>query len=71
MIQKADKGNTIVILDIIFCISAIEEILNDHTKFPNLNIPAGKEVSYITNLEKRTTSNFFLSLFLSSDLISF
>ena len=50
VIQKTDQGNTIVILDRICYISAIEEILNDHTKFSNLDIPAGKEISYITNL---------------------
>ena len=50
VIQKTDQGNTIVILDRICYISAIEEILNDHPKFSNLDIPAGKEISYITNL---------------------
>ena len=60
MIQKADKGNTIVILDKISYISAIEEILNDLTKFSNLDIPAGKEISYITNLEKRISSDLKL-----------
>ena len=60
MIQKADKGNTIVILDKISYISAIEEILNDHTKFSNLDIPAGKEINYITNLEKRISSDLKL-----------
>ena len=54
VIQKADKGNTIVILDKISYISAIKEILNDHTKFSNLDIPAGKEINYITNLEKKS-----------------
>ena len=47
MIQKADKDNTIVILDKISYISAIEEILNDHTKFCHRDIPAGKENNYI------------------------
>ena len=51
MIQKADKGNTIAVLDTISYINAIEEILNDHTKVCNLHIPAGKEINYITNLE--------------------
>ena len=60
MIQKAGKGNTIVILDKISYISAIEEILNDLTKFSNLDIPAGKEISYITNLEKRISSDLKL-----------
>ena len=60
VIQKADKGNTIVILDKISYISAIKEILNDHTKFSNLDIPAGKEINYITNLEKKITSDLKL-----------
>ena len=60
VIQKADKDNTIVILDKISYISAIEEILNDHIKFSNLDIPAVKEINYITNLEKRITSDLKL-----------
>ena len=60
VIQKADKGNTIVILDKISYISVIEEILNDHTKFSNLYMPTGKEISYIANLEKRITSDLKL-----------
>ena len=57
VIQKANKGNTIVILDKISYISAIEEILNDHIKFSNLDIPVGKEINYKTILEKRITSD--------------
>ena len=60
VIQKADKGNTIVILDKISYIRATEEILNDHTKFSNLEIPPGKEINYITNLEKKITSDLKL-----------
>ena len=60
VIKKADKGNTILILDKISYISAIEEILNDHTKFPNLEIPAAKEINYTTNLEKKLTSDLKL-----------
>ena len=60
VIQKPDKGNTIVILDKISYISAIEEILNDHTKFSNLDIPAGKKINYKTNLEKRIISDLKL-----------
>ena len=44
-------------LDTISYISAIEEILNNHTKFSNFDIPAGKEINDITNLEKRITSD--------------
>ena len=49
-----------MILDKISYIRAIEEILNDHTKFSNLEIPAGKEINYITNLEKKITSDLKL-----------
>ena len=49
--QKADKGNTVVILDQCSYISAIEEIFNDNAK---LDIPAGKdmEINHIINLQK-------------------
>ena len=60
VIQKADNGKTIVPLDNISYISAIEDILNDHTKFSNLDISAGKEISFTTNLEKRITSDLKL-----------
>ena len=60
VIQKADTGNTIVILDKISSISAIEEILKDHTKLFNFDIPTSKEINHITNLEKRITSDLNL-----------
>ena len=41
-------------------IKAIEEILNDHTKCSNLDVQAGKEINYITNLEKRITTDLKL-----------
>ena len=59
--KNADKGNTTVILNKVSCIKAIEEILNEHIKFSNLNIPAGREINYITSLEKRNSSNLKLS----------
>ena len=60
VIQKADQGNTIVILDKYSYISAIEEILNDNSKFSKFDIPAGKEINHIVNLEKRITSELKL-----------
>ena len=36
-------------------VSAIEEILNDISKFSKLDITAGKEINHIVNLEKRIT----------------
>ena len=60
IIQKADKGNTVVILDKCSDISVIEEILNDNSKFSKLDIPALKEINHIVNLEKRITSELKL-----------
>ena len=60
IIQKADKGNTVVILDKCSYISAIEEIPNDNSKFSKLDIPAGKKINHIVNLEKRITSELKL-----------
>ena len=60
VIQKADKGNTVVTLDKSSYISATEEILNDNSKFSKLDIPAGKEINNIGNLEKRITSELKL-----------
>ena len=41
-------------------ISATEEILNDNSKFSKFDIPAGKEINHIVNLEKRITSELKL-----------
>ena len=49
-----------MILDKCSYIIAIEEILNDNSKFFKLDIPAGKEINYTTNLEKRNTSKLKL-----------
>ena len=49
-----------MVQDKISHINAIEEILNDQAKFSNLDISAGKEINYITNLEKRITSDLKL-----------
>ena len=49
-----------MILDKCSYISATEEILNDNSKFSKLDIPAGKEINDIVNLEKRITSELKL-----------
>ena len=49
-----------MILDKCFYISAIEKILNDNSKFFKLDIPAGKEINQIVNLEKGITSELKL-----------
>ena len=58
--RKQIKGNTVVILDKCSYIDAIGEILNDNSKFSKLDIPAGKEINHIVNLEKRITSELKL-----------
>ena len=59
--------NFIPHLDKCSYISAIEEILNDNSKFFKLDIPAGKEINHIVNLEKRITSE--LKLFKEKEVI--
>ena len=49
-----------MILDKCSYISAIEEILNDNSKFSKLGMSAGKEINHIVNLEKRITSELKL-----------
>ena len=49
-----------MILDKCSYISAIEEILNDNSKFSKLDIPTGKEINHIVNLKKRITSELKL-----------
>ena len=49
-----------MILDKCSYISAIEEILNDNSRFSKLGIPCGKEINHIVNLEKRITSELKL-----------
>ena len=60
VIQKADKGNTVVILDKCSYISAIEETLSDNFKFSKFDFPAGKEINHIVNFEKKITSELKL-----------
>ena len=60
VIQKAGKGNTVVVLDKCSYISAIKETLNDNFKFSKFDILDGKEINHIVNLEKRITSELKL-----------
>ena len=52
--QKADRHNTIVILDKVSHISATEDILNDHTKFLTLRFPLVKKSSILQTLRKES-----------------
>ena len=55
VIQKADKGNTIVILDRDSYLKSVETFLKDSSKFKNIPVPHDKDLNCIINSEKRVT----------------
>ena len=55
VIQKAVKGNTIVILDKDSYLKSAETLLKDSFKFKNIPIAPNKDLNYIMNFEKRVT----------------
>ena len=55
VIQKADKGNTIVIHDRDSYLKSTETLLKDSSKFKNIPITTDKDLNYIINSEKRVT----------------
>ena len=57
--QKADKGNTIVILDKTSYISSVESLLQDTQKFQKLDIRSDKELNYLINLENKLKKFLF------------
>ena len=71
IIQKADKGNNIVILDKKDYIAKIEQILSDDTKFEKAKLETdkkNKELRYILNMEdtiKETLENFLTKNYIS------
>ena len=58
VIQKADKGNTVVITDRENYLKGIKSLLSDNTKFIPLNIDQNKWLNYIVNLEKKLKEHF-------------
>ena len=56
MIQKSDKGNSVVILDRDSYVDRVMDIISDTSKFQKLNVQEGKDFNYIRNQEKRITS---------------
>ena len=59
IIQKADKGNTVVLLDKTAYIDKINSsILNDSSKFERLFIENGKDLNLIINSEKKLRGVF-------------
>ena len=55
VIQKADKSNTIVILDKDSCLKSVEILLKDSWKFKSIPVAPDKYLNYIINSEKRAT----------------
>jgi len=56
IIQKSDKGNSVVILNKCDYITRMNELLADTSKFRKLNIESGKDYNYIINQELRISS---------------
>ena len=55
VIQKADTGNTIAILDKDSYSKSIETLLKDSSKFKNILVALDKDLKYVINSEKRVT----------------
>ena len=68
LIQKADKGNTVVITDKDKYIEGVKRAISDSNKFVQLNITTEKYFNYIINVEK-TLKQLFKDL-LDNDKIS-
>ena len=58
VIQKANKGNTVVITDRENYLKDIKSLLSDNTKFIPLNIDQNKWLNYIVNVEKKLKEHF-------------
>ena len=53
VVQKCDKGNSIVILNKSDYLTKVKEIISDTAKFEKANIRCGKEIRHILNQEKK------------------
>ena len=53
VIQKAGKGNTVVVTDHTKYLAGIKSLLSDSSKFMQLPIDEGKWINYIINLESK------------------
>ena len=58
VIQKADKGNTVVITNRENYLKGMTSLLSDNSKFIQLNIDKSKWLNYIVNLEKKLKEHF-------------
>ena len=55
VIQKTDKGNTIVILDKDSYLNSVETILKDSSELKKIPVVPDKDLNYIITSEKRVT----------------
>ena len=55
VIQRADKGDTIVILEKVSYLKSAETLLKDSSKFKNIPVAPDKDLNYIINSEKKIT----------------
>ena len=53
VIQKADKGNKIVILNRSDYVSKLNKMLEDTSKFKRVNIEEGKALNHLIHMEER------------------
>ena len=58
IIQKADKGNTVVILNKSDSIYKINVVLNDSSKFQKLSVDQSKVLNHIVHMENRIIDVF-------------
>ena len=55
VVQKADKGNTIAILDKDSYLKPVETFMKDSSKLKNIPVAPDKDLNYILNSEKKVT----------------
>ena len=58
VIQKADKGNTVVITDRTKYLEGVKSLLSNNSRFMQLPINEGKWLNYIINLESKLEDRF-------------
>ena len=56
IIQKSDKGNSVVLLNRNDYIKRLNEMLSDSSKFKKLNVKPGKEINFLLLQEDRLTN---------------
>ena len=56
IIQKSDKGNSVVLLSRNDYIKLLNEMLSDSSKFKKLNVKPGKEINFLLQQEDRLTN---------------